>query len=222
MLVHEGQAKARKFFTPANANSYDSVARLATFGQDYFWKREIIKSLGKHNPVLELACGTGILSSMMAAAGKYVTGIDLTFEYLWASRLKLHTAVVQGTAEMLPYRSESFGAVVSSYVAKYIDLQRAIDECWRVLKPGGIAVFHDFTYPNGFMSSLWSAYFVLLRVAGNVATSWKTVFNHLDDVIKNSDWVERATSFLSNRGFQYISCKYYTLGTAAIISAQKP
>jgi ubiquinone/menaquinone biosynthesis C-methylase UbiE len=131
-------------------------------------------------------------------------------------------AVAQGTAEVLPYKSESFGAVVSSYVAKYIDLYTAVDECWRVLKPGGITVFHDFTYPNGFMCSLWSVYFVLLRVVGNVATSWKTVFNQLDDVIKNSDWVGRVTSFLYSRGFQNINCKYYTLGTAAIISARKP
>ena len=222
MLVHEGHANARRFFTPANANSYDSVVRLTTFGQDSFWKRGIIRAVGSHDPVLDLACGTGILSSMLAAAGKNVTGIDLTFEYLIASRLKLHTAVAQGTAELLPYMSESFGAVVSSYVAKYIDLKRAVDECWRVLKPGGVAVFHDFTYPNGFMSALWNAYFALLRIVGNIATSWKTVFDQLDDVIKNSDWVEHATSFLSSRGFQNISCKYYTRGTAAVISAQKP
>jgi len=222
MLVHEGHANARKFFTLANANSYDSVVRLATFGQDSFWKREIIRAISTHDSILELACGTGILSSMLAVAGKNVTGIDLTFEYLRASRLKLHMAVAQGTAEVLPYKSESFGAVVSSYVAKYIDLRRAVDECWRVLKPGGITVFHDFTYPNGFMRALWNAYFALLRTVGDAATSWKTVFSQLDDVIRNSDWVEYATSFLSSRGFQYISCKYYTLGTAVIISAQKP
>lgn len=219
MLVHEGHVSARRFFTPANAGSYGSVVRLATFGQDSAWKQKILKAVGSHNSVLELACGTGILSSKLAGAGKNVAGIDLTFEYLRASRHKPNT--LQGTAEVLPYRSESFDAVVSSYLAKYVNVQNVVDECWRVLRPGGIAVFHDFTYPAGFMRSLWDAHFALLRVAGNFATSWKVVFEQLDDVIKNSDWVNQTTNAL-RRDFQNIDCKYYTAGTAAIVSAEKP
>lgn len=223
MLVHDGHANARRFFTPANANSYDDVVRWATFGQDSVWKRKIIKAVGAHDPVLELACGTGILLSMLVGAGKNVIGIDLTFEYLLlAAGLNIPTNVAQGTAEILPYRSESFGAIASSYLAKYIDLKGAVDECWRVLKPGGVAVFHDFTYPNGIMRNLWNAHFALLRVAGSAAASWKIVFNQLDDVIKNSDWVKQATSALSSRGFQNVSCKYLSAETAAIVSAEKP
>jgi demethylmenaquinone methyltransferase/2-methoxy-6-polyprenyl-1,4-benzoquinol methylase len=221
MLVHEGHASARRFFTPANAASYGSVVKLATFGQDAAWKQKILKAVGSRNSVLDLACGTGILSSMLAGAGKSVVGIDLTFEYLRASSHKPHI-LVQGTAEVLPYRSESFDAVVSSYLAKYVNVQNVVDECWRVLRPGGVAVFHDFTYPGGFMRSLWNTHFALLRVAGNFATSWKVVFEQLDDVIKNSDWVNQTTDALRNRDFQNIDCKYYTAGTAAIVSAEKP
>lgn len=221
MLVHEGHASARRFFTPANAGSYDSVVRLATFGQDAAWKQKILKAIGNRNSVLELACGTGVLSSMLAGAGKSVVGIDLTFEYLRASRRRPH-AVAQGTAEVLPYRSESFDAVASSYLAKYVDVQSAVDECWRVLRPGGVAVFHDFTYPNGIMRSLWNAHFAALRVAGMFARSWEVVFEQLDNVIKNSDWVGQTTNALHNRGFLNVDCKYYTLGTAAIVSAEKP
>src|SRR5688572_12155406 len=138
MLVHEGHESARKFFTQANAGSYGSVVRLATFGQDVAWKQKILKAIGSRNSVLELACGTGVLSSMLAGAGKSVVGIDLTFEYLRASRRSLHAAVAQGTAEVLPYRSESFDAVTSSYLVKYVDVQNVVSECWRVLRPGGV------------------------------------------------------------------------------------
>jgi demethylmenaquinone methyltransferase / 2-methoxy-6-polyprenyl-1,4-benzoquinol methylase len=222
MRVHEGHASAGRFFTPANAGSYDSVARLATFGQDSAWKREIIKAVGSRNSVLELACGTGVLSSMLALAGRSVIGIDLTFEYLRASRRKLQAAVSQGTAEVLPYRSESFDAIASSYLAKYVEIQRVVEECWRVLRPGGVIVFHDFTYPGGVMRSLWNAHFAMLRLAGRFVTSWRTAFEQLDDVIKNSDWVGQATSALQSRGFQNVDCKYYTAGTAAMVSAEKP
>jgi demethylmenaquinone methyltransferase/2-methoxy-6-polyprenyl-1,4-benzoquinol methylase len=222
MLVHEGHASARKFFTPANAGSYDSVARLATFGRDSAWKRKILEAIGSGNSVLELACGTGVLYSMLAGAGKSVVGIDLTFEYLRASKRNLRAAIAQGTAEVLPYRNESFDAVASSYLAKYVDVERVVDECWRVLRPGGVAVFHDFTYPGGAMRGLWNAHFALLRLAGRFVASWKAVFEQLDGVIKNSDWAGQTANALESRGFRNVNCRYYTAGTAAIVSAEKP
>jgi demethylmenaquinone methyltransferase/2-methoxy-6-polyprenyl-1,4-benzoquinol methylase len=223
LLVHKGHANARKFFTKTNAGSYDSIVRLATFGRDSSWKRKILKVTGRRKAVLELACGTGILSLMLVKAGKRVTGLDLTLGYLAAAKRRVQLPLAQGTAEILPYRNESFDAVVSSYLAKYVDLQRVADECWRVLKPGGVVALHDFTYPKaGAMRSLWDAYFNILRMAGKVITSWKDVFDQLDDVIIESDWVRQAESALCSRGFQNASCRYYTAGTAAIVTAEKP
>ncbi len=222
MLVHEGHASARRFFTRANARSYNSVVRVATFGQDFAWKHEIINAVGSSKSVLELACGTGVLSSMLVVTDKTVVGIDLTFEYLQASRRELHAVIAQGTAEVLPYRNESFDAVASSYMAKYVDLQRVVDECWRVLRPGGVAVFHDFTYPSGVTRSLWDAHFAVLRLAGRLVTSWRMVFEQLDDLIKNSDWIDQTKSALHSRGFRNVDCRYYTAGTAGIVSAEKP
>ncbi len=222
MLVHEGHAQARRFFTPTNARSYDLVLRLATFGQDIVWKYEIIRAVSQRRNILELACGTGILSSMLAERGKSVTGIDLTFEYLLTSKRKLKAPIVQGTAEVLPYRDECFDAMVSSYLAKYVDIQKVIDECWRVLRPGGVVVFHDFTYPMGLTRNLWNIYFALLRLAGRFVKPWKVVFGQLDDVIKRSDWVDQTIRGLKNRKFQNINCRFYTAGTSAMVSAEKP
>jgi demethylmenaquinone methyltransferase/2-methoxy-6-polyprenyl-1,4-benzoquinol methylase len=222
MLVHEGHAQAMRFFTSINADSYDLISRLATFGQDIVWKHEIIRAVGHRGHILELACGTGILSSMLAERGKNVTGIDLTFEYLLTLKSKLNIPIAQGTAEVLPYRDESFDAIVSSYLAKYADVQKVIDECWRVLKPGGIVVFHDFTYPRGIICILWHTYFELLRLAGRFVASWKVVFGELDDVIKKSDWVDQTIHALRDRKFQNVNCRRYTARTSAIVYAEKP
>jgi demethylmenaquinone methyltransferase/2-methoxy-6-polyprenyl-1,4-benzoquinol methylase len=222
MLVHEGHAHAMRFFTPANAGSYDLILRLATFGRDNAWKYEIIKKLSPHSQILELACGTGVLSSMLLEKGKSVTGIDLTFEYLLSMKHKLNAPIVQGTAEVLPYLDESFDSVVSSYLAKYVNVHKVVYECWRVLRPGGIVIFHDFTYPRGVIRSLWNMHFGLLRLAGRFIGSWKVVFEDLDDVIKESDWVNQTIISLRDRKFQNVGCRYYTGGTSAMISAEKP
>jgi demethylmenaquinone methyltransferase/2-methoxy-6-polyprenyl-1,4-benzoquinol methylase len=159
---------------------------------------------------------------MLAKGDKNVVGIDLTFEYLLTLKGKLKMPIAQGTAEILPYRDESFDAIVSSYLAKYVDVQKVINECWRVLRPGGIVVFHDFTYPRGLICNLWHVYFELLRLAGRFFTSWKVVFGQLDDVIKKSDWVDQTICALDNRKFQNVNCRYYTAHTSAIVSAEKP
>lgn len=223
MLAHAGYRRARTFFTPANAQSYDRLARSATFGRDMAWKRQIVRAIGNANPVLELACGTGILSSMLASAGRNVVGLDLTFEYLRATQRKLELPLAQGTAEVLPYRDSSFGGMVSSYLAKYVDIDRLTDECWRVLRPGGVAVFHDFAYPSDpAVQGLWNLYFSILRLCGKFASSWKIVFEQLDDVIRESRWESRIQASLHSRGFTKICCNYHTFGTASIVRAEKP
>jgi demethylmenaquinone methyltransferase/2-methoxy-6-polyprenyl-1,4-benzoquinol methylase len=159
---------------------------------------------------------------MLVEEGKSVTGIDLTFEYLVTLKHKLNAPIAQGTAEVLPYRDETFDAVVSSYLAKYVNVQKVVDECWRVLRPGGIVLFHDFTYPRGVVRSLWNIHFELLRLAGRFVASWKVVFEELDNVIKESDWADRTITALRDKRFQNIDFSYYTGGTSAMASAEKP
>ena len=222
LLVHEGHASARRFFTLANAASYDALVRISTFGRDSAWKRAIVQAAGERNSVLELACGTGILSSMLEQAGKSVTGLDLTFGYLAVAGRKLQLSAVQGTGEVLPYRDDCFDAVVSSYLAKYVDIERTVSECKRVLRPGGALVFHDFTYPsNSAMQGLWNAYFYVLRAAGVFAPSWRAVFEQLDSIVRESRWVDQTQDALQKKGFQNIVCRYHTAGTAAVVAAEK-
>lgn len=246
--VHDGRRRASRFFTSTNASSYDTVARIATFGQDYLWKRQILDVIDKHHlyspcssspcsddlPAhmhLDLASGTGILSSLIEHRGNHggqrprsVVGLDLTFDYLRTAKKKCSTGLLtNGTAEVLPYREKSFDSVTSSYLAKYVDIERVVSECWRVLKHGGIVVFHDFTYPsNSLARSLWNGYFKVLRSAAKTTTSWAPVFQELDQVIKMSNWLGQTMQALEGTGFKNISFRFYTMRTSAIVSANKP
>jgi demethylmenaquinone methyltransferase/2-methoxy-6-polyprenyl-1,4-benzoquinol methylase len=220
----EGHATARKFFNSYTAPSYDLVVRTTTFGRDAAWKRRILAEIGVRKKVLDLACGTGILAAMVdSKVNRRVTGLDLTFEYLQVARKKMSLASVQATAEAIPYRDKAFDAIVSSYLAKYVDARALAGECWRVLAPGGVAVFHDFTCPENLaMYGLWKLYFAILRIAGVFARSWKEVFCDLDRVICDSCWTDKLVEALQERGFSDIECKRYTLGTAGMVVARKP
>jgi demethylmenaquinone methyltransferase / 2-methoxy-6-polyprenyl-1,4-benzoquinol methylase len=132
--------------------------------------------------------------------------------------------LVNGTAEVLPYRDESFDIVVSSYLAKYVNIEYVVKESWRTLKHQGIVIFHDFTYPRkSMMKKIWKAYFLFLKLIGKIIKHWASVFKQLDKlIITTSGWPEATVQCLRVNGFDEIRCNYHTLGTSAIIFARKP
>jgi SAM-dependent methyltransferase len=98
---------------------------------------------------LELGCGTGIFLARVAPAGARIVGLDLSADLLAKARLRLagapNVVLHRGNAEHSPYANASFDAVYGSSVLHHLDLDRALGEVFRVLRPGGRCVF---TEPN--------------------------------------------------------------------------
>ena len=96
--------------------------------------------------VLEVGCGQGADLSRFALAGADTYGCDLTPKHCDISRKFVQTLggsafVAQASATRLPFPSESFDLVYSFGVLLLVDqLDQAIAEILRVLKPGGTAI----------------------------------------------------------------------------------
>lgn len=222
--MHVGLRNARDFFTERNANSYDQIVRYATIGRDKHWKKNILAKI-QGNTVLDLASGTGILSEMIKNSSKavQVLSLDLSFDYVKISknRRKIRS-VVNANAEILPFRNRSCDCIVSSYLAKYVDIDKLVTEISRVITPNGIIVFHDFSYPTNKVIRIgWKLHFKLLCLVGLVVTSWRDVFSELDRVIENSKWADELLASLRRHGFVEISSTYFTFGTSKMIIAKK-
>lgn len=222
--MHVGLRNARDFFTERNANSYDQIVRYATIGRDKHWKKNILAKI-QGNIVLDLASGTGILSEMIKNSSKavQVLSLDLSFDYVKISkdRRKIRS-VVNANAEILPFRNRSCDCIVSSYLAKYVDINKLVTEISRVITPNGIIVFHDFSYPTNKVIRIgWKLHFKLLRLVGLVVTSWRDVFSELDFVIENSKWADELLASLRRHGFVEISSTCFTFGTSKMIIAKK-
>jgi demethylmenaquinone methyltransferase / 2-methoxy-6-polyprenyl-1,4-benzoquinol methylase len=188
------------------------------------WKKKILNKI-QGKIVLDLASGTGILSEMIesSTSGLDVLSLDLSFDYAKISnnRRKIRN-VVNANAEMLPFRNRSCDCIVSSYLAKYVDINKVVTEISRVITPNGVVVFHDFSYPkNKVVRFLWKSHFKLLRIAGSIVTSWQHVFLELDQMIENSKWSEELLASLRCHGFVEISSTYFTFGTSKMIVAKK-
>lgn len=222
--MHVGLRNARDFFTERNACTYDQIVRYATVGRDKHWKKNILTKI-QGNTVLDLASGTGILSEMIKDSSEavQVLSLDLSFEYVKISknRRKIQS-VVNANAEILPFRNKSCDCIVSSYLAKYVDIDKLVAEISRVITPNGIIVFHDFSYPTNRVIRIgWKTHFKLLCLIGLVVTSWRHVFSELDQVIENSKWADELLASLRRHGFVEISSTYFTFGTSKMIIAKK-
>lgn len=222
--THQGHRIARKFFT-GTSSSYDIVVNVTTFGQDNVWKKAILDLIPDGNyKVLDLACGTGILSFQIAKKVNHVVGIDIIEDSIRIAREKAlaynikNASFYVSAAEAIPYTDNEFDFVTASYLPKYCNMDLVISEIVRVLKHKGVLIMHDFAYPESTaMRGLWNTYFKILRMVGMFTPSWRPVFNELDSVIKSSNWIEELQMMMKRYGFTYVQCKYLTFGTAALV-----
>ncbi len=89
--------------------------------------------------VLQVDCGPGVLAARMEQMGAQVVGTDLSAEAVSRAQGRGVDAIqVNLDRRPLPFADASFDAVVSdSQIEHRVDYQRYLDECSRVLRPGG-------------------------------------------------------------------------------------
>lgn len=98
--------------------------------------------------VLELGCGTGLLTRELLNRGARVTALDISPDLLALAARDLHGVPVdwiQGDACNTGLPAREYDWVVGSSVLHHLDLTAALAELIRVLKPGG---WIRFTEPN--------------------------------------------------------------------------
>jgi SAM-dependent methyltransferase len=100
--------------------------------------------------VLDVGCGAGTDLVRFAKAGALVTGVDLSSSAIALAKQNfahqgLTADLREADGEKLPFDDNAFDFVFAHGVVQYTSSDQAlVDECRRVLKPGGTAVFQVY------------------------------------------------------------------------------
>jgi demethylmenaquinone methyltransferase/2-methoxy-6-polyprenyl-1,4-benzoquinol methylase len=142
---------------------YDAMNRVMTAGLDLRWRRlaatEVVRPGDR---VLDAACGTGDLALADHRAGALeVTGLDFSTRMLERARRKAPgIRFVEGDMLALPFAAGAFdSATVGFGVRNASDLDLALRELRRVLRPGGRLAILEITRPRGVLRPFFNLWF---------------------------------------------------------------
>ena len=215
-----------KFFDDT-ANTYDKIAVWCTLSKDKYWKNEIVSHITNAKSILDLACGTGILTRKIAEKfpNSEIIGVDITESYLELAKknssLYENISYVFQDAEKLHLDSK-FDCITSSYIPKYCDAKILVKRCVEHLNHGGKIIFHDFTFPKKLVHrKLWGFYFVILNFVGLFIPSWKEAFKKLPKLIKSSTWVSSYADAMRENGLKVEQYSLSCDSSAILIGTSK-
>ncbi|MEI6563590.1 MAG: ubiquinone/menaquinone biosynthesis methyltransferase [bacterium] len=221
----------RQLFTLV-APRYDLATRCLSLGRDAAWKNRLVASLPERpTPVcLDLACGTGDLSRRLVE--KYpagtIIGLDLTEAMLAQARQQAPSPGVHyrvGDMGHTGLADNSVDIVTGGYALRNAgDLQEALQEVFRVLKPGGIAVFLDFSKPPH--PRLQRLCHTLLKLWGG-AWGWvlhrdARVYAYIADSLARYPDRRQLAALFNKSGFRNLRTRHAFAGLIECLSAEKP
>lgn len=210
------------------AGRYDLMNRLMTGGQDIRWRKRVIElaRLDNHAFLLDLGTGTGDLAreSLSQFPQSNVIAADFTLEMMRVGQKTSPLNFSTADALRLPFNDSSFDAVVSGFLMRnVIDLQKALEEQYRVLKKGGRMVILDTTRPkkNVLSPFIWLHMHFIIPTLGGLLTGSQDAYRYLPETTEGFVTAEDMAARMAKAGFQKIGFQRFMFGTIAIHWGEK-
>ena len=209
------------------AGKYDFLNRFLTFGIDNLWRTIAVKKI-KNNPkhVLDIATGTADLAIITAKyTNAEIIGLDISDQMLKLGKEKItnknldsRIKLINGDAENLSFNNETFDAITVGFgVRNFENLEKGLNEIYRVIKEGGYVAILEPSYPEKFpLKQLFNFYFeTLTPIIGNLISKDYKAYSYLSKSVKNFPSSNNFIDQLKQIGFS--KCNHYSL-TFGVVS----
>ena len=198
---------------------YDAMNRLMTAGLDRAWRRETAREVAvPGEPLLDACCGTGDLAVAAARAGGDVTGLDFSERMLERARRKAPALEwVRGDLLALPFADAEFDAATVGFGVRNVeDLDRALGELRRVLRPGGRLGILEITRPRGPLALFYRVWFDgVVPLIGKLLPGG-SAYTYLPASVRRFPGPEELAALMDDAGFADVGFRLLAGGIVAL------
>jgi demethylmenaquinone methyltransferase/2-methoxy-6-polyprenyl-1,4-benzoquinol methylase len=218
------------------AERYDLMNDLMSGGLHRLWKDDLIAALNpprgeKAYRLLDVAGGTGDVAIRYArASGPNATAVlcDISPEMMKVGRRRVEHAhlsqritFAQGNAEELPFPDRSFDAYTIAFGLRNVtDIDKALGEAHRVLKPGGRYLCLEFSkVTSTAVGKVYDAYSErALPLLGRIIAQDAESYRYLHESIRRFPSQRDLARRMRESGFERVAWRNMTLGIVALHS----
>lgn len=231
---HEKAGRVQGVFGSV-ASKYDVMNDAMSMGIHRIWKDAMMDWLAPrpNTRLLDVAGGTGDISFryLKRAGQAHATVCDLTEPMLVAGRQRAEAAAmadsldwVVGDAMALPFADNSFDVYTISFGIRNVTRpQEALNEAYRVLRPGGRLMVLEFSQiPNEMMQKVYDLYsFNIIPKMGQVIANDRDSYQYLVESIRKFPDQETFLGMVKQAGFANAKYRNLTMGIACLHSGWK-
>jgi len=213
-------------------DKYDLMNDFMSLGIHRIWKKDLIQLMNpsKGKKLIDVACGTGDLGKLYldsVGANQKILCVDPNKSMIkkGKSKLKKYKNIkwIIASAENLPLQDNSCDYYTISFGLRNTkNLNKALSEAYRILKPGGRYLCLEFSkIENSNLNSFYKNYSKLIPLIGKIVVGEKEPYEYLIKSIENFINQPQLINLMEKNKFQ--NCTYRNLsgGIVAIHSGWK-
>ena len=213
-------------------DQYDLMNDFMSLGIHRLWKKDLLNMMNpsSNQKLIDVACGTGDIPKLFlnyVNKNSQITCVDPNKGMIKKGREKLNQFKnlnwVVASAEKIPVASNIFDFYTISFGLRNTkDLNKALTEAYRVLKPGGRYFCLEFSkIQNSGLNFIYKKYSKLIPSIGKLVVGDKKPYEYLVESIESFLNQDELLDLMSNNGFK--KCKYRNLsgGIVSIHSGWK-
>ena len=213
-------------------DKYDLMNDFMSLGIHRIWKKDLIQLMNpsQGKKLIDVACGTGDLGKLYldsVGANQKILCVDPNKGMIkkGKSKLKKYKNIkwIIASAENLPIQDNSCDYYTISFGLRNTkNLNKALSEAYRILKPGGRYLCLEFSkIENSNLNSFYKNYSKLIPLIGKIVVGEKEPYEYLIKSIENFINQPQLINLMEKNKFQ--NCTYRNLsgGIVAIHSGWK-
>ena len=214
------------------SSKYDMMNDLMSLGIHRLWKKKFINWLNpqKNTTLIDVASGTGDIAKLFLEKIEYkgfVYCVDDNMEMLNLNKKKFKEIskikYFCNNAEKLPFKSNYFDYYTISFGLRNVEnINKALKEAYRVLKPGGRFLCLEFSkVKNKTLNKIYKNYSKSIPIVGKFIVGKSEPYEYLINSIENFHSQDSLFDKIKKENFVNISYRNLSAGIVAIHSAWK-